>query len=52
MTEVYDFAQSDLDEEDVMMLDTWEEVKPEGATGNLTGFMNEKMIGEVEDGLA
>lgn len=27
MTEVYDFAQSDLDEEDVMLLDTWEEVR-------------------------
>ncbi|XP_075994182.1 villin-1 [Genypterus blacodes] len=26
MTEVDDFAQSDLDEEDVMLLDTWEEV--------------------------
>lgn len=26
MTEVYDFDQSDLDEEDVMLLDTWEEV--------------------------
>lgn len=26
MTEVVDFAQSDLDEEDVMLLDTWEEV--------------------------
>ncbi|XP_077480056.1 villin-1 isoform X2 [Stigmatopora argus] len=26
MTEVADFAQSDLDEEDVMLLDTWEEV--------------------------
>lgn len=27
MTEVDDFAQSDLDEEDVMLLDTWEEVR-------------------------
>lgn len=27
ITEVYDFAQSDLDEEDVMLLDTWEEVR-------------------------
>uniref|UniRef100_A0A8C9YVN9 Villin like n=1 Tax=Sander lucioperca TaxID=283035 RepID=A0A8C9YVN9_SANLU len=26
MTEVDDFAQSDLDEEDVMLLDTWEEI--------------------------
>ncbi|KAM9712341.1 villin-1 isoform 2-T2 [Menidia menidia] len=26
MTEVYDFAQRDLDEEDVMLLDTWEEL--------------------------
>ncbi|XP_072009940.1 villin-like protein isoform X2 [Engystomops pustulosus] len=26
MTEVVDFAQSDLDEDDVMMLDTWEEL--------------------------
>ncbi|XP_038584655.1 villin-1 isoform X3 [Micropterus salmoides] len=26
MTEVEDFAQSDLDEEDVMLLDTWEEI--------------------------
>uniref|UniRef100_A0A3Q3QCL8 HP domain-containing protein n=1 Tax=Monopterus albus TaxID=43700 RepID=A0A3Q3QCL8_MONAL len=26
MTEVEDFAQSDLDEEDVMLLDTWEEL--------------------------
>uniref|UniRef100_H3D5C6 Villin like n=1 Tax=Tetraodon nigroviridis TaxID=99883 RepID=H3D5C6_TETNG len=26
ITEVYDFAQSDLDEEDVMLLDTWEEI--------------------------
>ncbi|KAM6900471.1 villin-1 [Xenentodon cancila] len=26
MTEVYDFAQSDLDEDDVMLLDTWEEL--------------------------
>nr|XP_046227115.1 villin-1 isoform X2 [Scatophagus argus] len=26
ITEVDDFAQSDLDEEDVMMLDTWEEI--------------------------
>ncbi|MEE6467429.1 hypothetical protein FKM82_007235 [Ascaphus truei] len=26
MTEVMDFAQSDLDEDDVMLLDTWEEV--------------------------
>lgn len=26
MTEVVDFAQSDLDEEDVMLLDTWEEL--------------------------
>ncbi|XP_077409856.1 villin-1 isoform X2 [Vanacampus margaritifer] len=26
MTEVADFAQSDLDEEDVMLLDTWEEI--------------------------
>lgn len=24
---MYDFAQSDLDEEDVMLLDTWEEVR-------------------------
>lgn len=27
MTEVDDFAQTDLDEEDVMLLDTWEEVR-------------------------
>lgn len=27
MTEVDDFDQSDLDEEDVMLLDTWEEVR-------------------------
>lgn len=27
MTEVDDFAQYDLDEEDVMLLDTWEEVR-------------------------
>ncbi|MEQ2202537.1 hypothetical protein XENOCAPTIV_005654 [Xenoophorus captivus] len=27
ITEVYDFDQSDLDEEDVMLLDTWEEVR-------------------------
>lgn len=27
VTEVYDFDQSDLDEEDVMLLDTWEEVR-------------------------
>ncbi|KAK1171968.1 villin-1 [Acipenser oxyrinchus oxyrinchus] len=26
MTEVFDFAQEDLDEEDVMLLDTWEEI--------------------------
>ncbi|CAL8294161.1 unnamed protein product [Lota lota] len=26
MTEVYDFTQTDLDEEDVMLLDTWEEI--------------------------
>ncbi|KAM4534393.1 villin-1 isoform 1-T1 [Odontesthes bonariensis] len=26
ITELYDFAQSDLDEEDVMLLDTWEEL--------------------------
>ncbi|XP_015260382.1 PREDICTED: villin-1-like isoform X2 [Cyprinodon variegatus] len=26
ITEVYDFEQSDLDEEDVMLLDTWEEI--------------------------
>ncbi|XP_038149535.1 villin-1 isoform X1 [Cyprinodon tularosa] len=26
LTEVYDFEQSDLDEEDVMLLDTWEEI--------------------------
>ncbi|CAI9540027.1 unnamed protein product, partial [Staurois parvus] len=26
MTEVVDFAQSDLDEDDVMLLDTWEEI--------------------------
>ncbi|MEQ2235386.1 hypothetical protein ILYODFUR_001840, partial [Ilyodon furcidens] len=26
ITEVYDFDQSDLDEEDVMLLDTWEEI--------------------------
>ncbi|XP_041824658.1 villin-1 [Melanotaenia boesemani] len=26
MTEVYDFDQSDLDEDDVMLLDTWEEI--------------------------
>lgn len=27
MTEVDDFDQCDLDEEDVMLLDTWEEVR-------------------------
>lgn len=27
MTEVYDFDQCDLDEEDVMLMDTWEEVR-------------------------
>lgn len=27
MTEVGDFTQGDLDEEDVMLLDTWEEVR-------------------------
>ncbi len=26
MTEVADFTQDDLDEDDVMLLDTWEEV--------------------------
>ncbi|XP_061569837.1 villin-1 [Cololabis saira] len=26
MTEVYDFAQNDLDEDDIMLLDTWEEL--------------------------
>ena len=26
MEEVYDFTQTDLDEEDIMLLDTWEEV--------------------------
>ncbi|XP_051871352.1 villin-1 [Pristis pectinata] len=26
MTEIYDFTQEDLDEDDVMLLDTWEEV--------------------------
>nr|XP_040023598.1 villin-1 isoform X2 [Gasterosteus aculeatus aculeatus] len=26
MTEVHDYAQSDLDEDDVMLLDTWEEI--------------------------
>lgn len=26
MTEVVDFCQEDLDEDDVMLLDTWEEV--------------------------
>lgn len=31
MTEVDDFAQSDLDEEDVMLLDTWEEVRGQRA---------------------
>lgn len=32
ITEVYDFAQSDLDEEDVMLLDTWEEVRGQMGT--------------------
>lgn len=27
MTEVDDFTQTDLDEEDVMLLDTWDEVR-------------------------
>lgn len=31
MTEVEDFAQIDLDEEDVMLLDTWEEVRGQRA---------------------
>lgn len=26
MTEIVDFCQDDLDEDDVMLLDTWEEV--------------------------
>lgn len=29
---MYDFAQSDLDEDDVMLLDTWEEVRGRGRT--------------------
>lgn len=33
VTEVYDFAQSDLDEEDVMLFDTWEEVRGQARTG-------------------
>lgn len=32
ITEVCDFAQSDLDEEDVMLLDTWEEVRGQMGT--------------------
>lgn len=31
MTEMDDFTQSDLDEEDVMLLDTWDEVRGQGA---------------------
>lgn len=34
MTEVDDFAQSDLDEEDVMLLDTWEEVRGPDASSS------------------
>lgn len=29
MTEVVGFCQEDLDEDDVMLLDTWEEVSPD-----------------------
>lgn len=36
ITEVYDFAQSDLDEEDVMLLDTWEEVRGQMRTWRRT----------------
>lgn len=36
MTEVEDFAQEDLDEDDVMLLDTWEEVRSPGTFVSLT----------------
>lgn len=33
MTEIMDFCQDDLDEDDVMLLDTWEEVSRPFAKG-------------------
>lgn len=35
MTEVDDFTQSDLDEEDVMLLDAWQEVRGQRCSARL-----------------
>lgn len=49
MTEVDDFAQSDLDEEDVMLLDTWEEVRGQRRSKPkmLLVFICERLCGRV-----
>lgn len=38
---MYDFAQSDLDEEDVMLLDTWAEVRDHMRTQQEDLFLKE-----------
>ncbi len=44
MTEVDDFTQTDLDEEDVMLLDTWEEVRAQRALNYVCKFRNLSLV--------
>lgn len=44
MTEIVDFCQDDLDEDDVMLLDTWEEVSEDLAKETFMQALNVQAV--------